>query len=501
MALSETIGIDLGTAPLAGELAAEAAAAGARIARVRIALHSRPTVDEALLDTASDAIGALRSAGLGVVAVIDGDLTVAPGGAGAFDPAAPDALAAAWTDELADNAARLAHRLGSAVSAWEILPAPNVGSTARIAPSRWAAMLASVAAAVRPAGNATILAGALVSDEQDDGVAYLHEAYRAGGEDGAWPDGTPPFDGLSIRLAVLPDGGASGDDVSAVLAERTRRLWRVVENLEGTEEAMRRGIYVTGVGWSADRCGEDVQGRNAWTALDTLTSDPVVRAVIWAGLLDDPEGAFGLFRGASAAEETRRPAWRAFKDFSLYAQQIGAAPSILVPGLEGQPAEEAPPPAPAAPEPDGAIEPEPEAVPTPALGTERTVTFRIPDAAALLAAQGLSGPELEAALAAVVAKYGGYEWLPPGEYSVTVPAEPGGRGAESPITNQQVISALYRAGGGTWAVLDKSGLLLSELASKRDEAYSGPAIEELGTLSEEELAAFEREMRIVRSES
>jgi hypothetical protein len=77
------------------------------------------------------------------------------------------------------------------------------------------------------------------------------------------------------------------------------------------------------------------------------------------------------------------------------------------------------------------------------------------------------------------------EWLPPGEYQVTLPA----RHANSPAsyTNQQIISALYRAGGGTWSVLDKSGLLLSDLAHRRDQPYSGPAIENLASLSDDEV--------------
>ena len=564
MSLTESIGIDLGVVPGAPGTLTAAREAGARLVRARFALGDRAIADEGFLSEAAAFAAAAEELGLRVLGVIDGNLTVAPGGAGAFAEEAPDGIVDAWSEELGANASRLVGAVRGRVTAWEVLPAPNAGSPHRIAPGRWAALVARVAERVRQVDpGAALIAGGLVSDEDDDGVDYLHAAFRAGVDSGAWLPGAVPFDAPAIRLDVLPDGGLTEDDVSAVLSERTRRLWRVLENLLGAEEAARRGILVTGVSWDAGRCGEDLQGRNTWTALDTLTADPVVRAAVWSALVDGPGHARGLHRGDAATTDRRRPAWRAFHDFTLYAAQISPAPAVFAfgagpialteppqpfeppappeavepwppvaapqPPEPSQPFEPPAPPEPpeavepwppvAAPQPPEAVEPwPPVAAPAPPEPSqpveapeppepsqpfdppeppeppeaveephERTIAFRIPDAAAVLTEQGLTDAELQSALAAVVAKYGGYEWLPPGDYAVTVPLQP--QAPPPPAyTNQQIISALYRAGGGTWAVLDKSGLLLSDLAARREQPYAGPPLENLSALSDDELA-------------
>jgi hypothetical protein len=545
MNLTESIGIDLGSADEAATRLESARELGARMVRVRFRLANRPAVDDELLQTARGVVEAARRLGLRLLGVIDSDLTVAPGGAGAFAEAAPPEIVAAWSEELSANASRLVGAVAGGVAAWELLPSPNRGMPPRIDPARWAELLARAAAVVRSADSrATVVAGALSSDEADDGVEYLQNAYRLGRDQGLWPDGKAPFDAIAIRLDVLPSGGASEDEVAAALSERTRRLWRVVENLEGTGVAESRGIMVTGVSWDSALCGDDVQARNAWTALDTLTADPVVRCVVWQQLVDGADGARGLVAGATPDPDRRRPSWRAFQDFTRYAAQIAPPPEVLAPSEEPvepqapenatQPVtqpmpeeapppeaarvpepmpevaapmpEEAPPPVPTAPPPVPTAAPPvptpPSAVPEPVSAPEpapeppaggATIAFRIPDAAAVLREQGLEGQQLEAAIAAVVAKYGGYEWLPPGQYEVTLPAH-GSAPPPASFTNQQLISALYRAGGGTWCVLDKTGLLLSDLAQRRDEPYAGPPIESLAGLSDEELARVRKEL-------
>jgi hypothetical protein len=483
MSVAERIGLDLGAAPEAGRLAAEAAEVGAAWARVRFALRDGPVPDEAFLASARATVDELCASNLRVLAVIDGDLTVAAGGAGAFEEPPRKPLAEAWAAELCGNATRLAEALGEHVVAWEVLPLPNVGQPPRIAPSRWAALLAAVAAAIRSAApGAMVVAGGLLCDERDDGVEYLQAALGAAAA-GLWPDARPPFDALGLELRLLADGGPSEDLVAAALSERLRRLWRVLERFEGTVAATEHGVLVTGVGWDSSRTGEDVQARNLWTALDTLTTDGIVRAVVWSGLQDTAAAASGLSRPGEPAATGRRPAWRAFNDFAHYARQIGApAPAaVLLAPLAGE-SLEVPGPEAAAPVTATAVA---AAIATagPDDGTE--VVFRIPDAAEVLRAQGLEGPRLEAALVAVTAKYGGYEWLPPGEYRITLSAgEPAP--AQPTYTNQQIISALYRAGDGSWSLFERSGLVLSQLASRRNDPYSGPPIESLGALSEAE---------------
>jgi len=328
MTLSERIGLDLGTAAEAGARASAAAAAGAGIARVRFPLGDRAQPDEAFLHTAQSAVAALRRAGLQVLAVVDGSLTVAPEGMGAFAEHPPEALARAWREELTANAGVLAEAIGEQVCAWEVLVAPNVGSPPRIAAVRWAELLADVVVSIRAAtAQATIVSGGLVSNESDDGVDYLRQVYRTAEEAGLWSPAAPPFDRLGLRLNLYPDGGHSEEAVGAALIERTHRLWRVLEQIEGTDSATRRGVFVTGLLWDAARTGEEVQARNVWTAFNTLSADPIVHGIIWTGLTDGPTLASGLYHGTGLEAESRRPAWQAFNDFALYARQISPAPS------------------------------------------------------------------------------------------------------------------------------------------------------------------------------
>ncbi len=638
----DRIGIDLGTASMAGPHAAAAAAAGAGMARVRFALEGRPMPDAGFLEAARSTVSALRAAGLGILAVLDSDLTVAPEGMGAFEDRPPGPLAQAWTDEMATNVAELVASLGDAVTAWEILPAPNRGAPPRIAPARWAALVADFAAAARGVlPGARIIAGGLVTDDDDDGVDYLVAAYRAALGAGIWSAEAPPFDAIGLQLFLLPDGGATEDDVAATLRERVRRLWRVMERFEGSDRARERGLYVTGLAWDADRVGADVQARDVWTALDVLTSEPIVKHVIWTGLTDaNPHagGATGLYRGASIVPNDRRWAWNAFNDFALYARQISPAPSAVdllespeagaEPAADAELAADAEPHlvdsesaagegdaldatmvlvVPDSPEAASAAEPAPlkaeegmawpaaaaaagtlvavlhaadqEAQPTPEIAKgdtlplilapvgeaasqvdqappvgampedaaapevdealpvgevapgdevspidealpvgeialdeapqiglvpavdgasqvdgDETIEFRIPDVAEVLRGQGLDGPRLAAALEAIRLKYGGHEWLRPGAYRVAIPAAAAAPIEQPGLTNQQVISALYRAGGGTWRLFDRAGLSLGDLAARRSQAYAGPPITALEALSEDERQAIGREL-------
>jgi len=319
----DRIGIDLGTATAADApaMARSAADAGARIGRVRFVLGAQSGVDEHVIAEATAVADGLVAAGLRVIGVVDGGLTVAPDGLG---DSAPDALAAAWADELSQNAAALAGALGARVGAWEILPAPNAPDGPRMSAARWAAAVDAVCRAVGlVAPDATLVAGGLWNDDADDGVDFLRAAARAAG----WSASRQPFDGLAIQLHLFRDGGPSEGTVAATLSERSQRLWRAAAAALGDEAI--ESLWVTGVAWDAVYAGESAQARNAWTALDTFTANPDVAAVIWTGLIDEA-GATGLYASGDLSPDHRRPAWRAFKDFALYAAQISPAPQILI---------------------------------------------------------------------------------------------------------------------------------------------------------------------------
>ena len=306
MIRDELMGLDLGLADGAAARAPAAAACGARLARLRFGLGQRSLLDAALLEAARQEVAGVRAAGLGVLAVVDSDLTVAPAGAGAFDERPYDMLARAWVEEMVANAAALAAALGPEVQLWELLPAPNAGQPARIAPARWAELVARLAQAIRAAApGAEIVSGGLTSDELDDGVDYLREAARAGATTGAWPAGRPPVDHVGLTLAILPDGGAAEDAVDAAVRERADRLARALAQAI-TDGGEAPGLLVTGIGWDAARTGETVQARNLWSALDSLTTTRSVGGVVWTALQDDERGQVGLYRAEGLTPADRR---------------------------------------------------------------------------------------------------------------------------------------------------------------------------------------------------
>jgi hypothetical protein len=548
----DRIGLDIGPVAHAGERASAAASVGARLVRVRIALAGRTFLDAAFLDSVRASVAALRAQGLAVLAVVDSDLTVAPEGAGAFADRPLDMLARAWVEEMLANTTALAAAIGQEVDWWEVLPRPNLGAPARIAPARWADLAMKVAQAIRKAApEARVISGGLISDEQDDGVDYLRAVFRAADATHLWPIGSAPFEAIGLELGILPDGGAAEDYVGAAVRERVQRLWRVMEQAEGTAAAAARGLFITGVGWDATRAGEAVQARNLWTALDTLTTDGVVHGVVWSGLVDGPDDHVGLYRADTLDGASRRPAWQAFSDFVRYLQQISPAPAA---GWLGEAAlDEAPAPADSEPEvhpapaiglaavalaaepevfpepvpPEGAdavdspshlpaiitaaaalaaepegqdkpvSEPEPVIIPgtTAAEVPTQYITIRVPSAEELLRAQGLAGAALTAALAALTAEFGDLTRLAPGEYRIAPSADLAPpASAPAACSNQQVISALYRAAGGNWALFERSGLVLSELAARRNEPYAGPAIDTLTDLTPDERRAVSAEL-------
>ncbi len=120
-------------------------------------------------------------------------------------------------------------------------------------------------------------------------------------------------------------------------------------------------------------------------------------------------------------------------------------------------------------------------------GDAEVVDFRIPDAAEVLRAAGIDGARLAAVLDAVRQKYGDPAWLPAGDYHVSLrPPTPAPAAPPAAYTNQQIISALYRAGGGTWDVFERSGLKLGDMAARRTQAYAGPAVADMAGLSLDE---------------
>ena len=326
------IGVDLGLVGQAAERAAAAAEIGARVVRLRFGLGGAAELGPSFLATAREAVASLAEKGLRVLAVIDSDLTVAPDGMGAFADRPQGPLARAWVEEMLGNTDALARALVGSVEAWELLPQPNAGSTPRIHPVRWVALLEGLSAVIRAADpQARIVTGALLSDDRDDGADYLDAALAA-------VDHQLPGDLLGLRLSIMAGGSPSEAILAAGLRDRVDRLTAVLDRHAGSraDAGPAMDLWVTSAGWDAQAVGEVNQASNAWTALSALSGHPRVIGVIWCGLTDDNPNsggmASGLYQGSTALGDQRRPAGNAFRDFSTYARQISmpaAAAAIL----------------------------------------------------------------------------------------------------------------------------------------------------------------------------
>jgi hypothetical protein len=502
MTLPTRIGIDVGDATPVAETMNAVVAAGADMVRLHFPLGDLPTPDDSYIDGARAAIREARRKGLQALAVIDGQITVAPGGMGAFGEEPHDALAAAWREEFLGNTGVLANAIGDLVTAWEVLPAPNAGTPGRIAPRIWASLLQETAELLRQrTPGALIVSGGLVSNDADDGIDYLREVYRVAAASGLWPAERAPFDIVGLQFDLLGDGGPSEEAVSAAVSERTRRLWRALEQLSGQPPSRPGGIYVTAVSWDAERAGEDVQARNLAGALAALATHDFVGAAVWCGLTDGDDLRRGLYAGQELADDARRQAWHAFRSTASALVQQKAAPTTgaallsaaqaippsavadhppSVPAIPER-ASSAAPPAPAVPAmPERASSVAPPAPAAPAAPTSaRRINLRVPAVSELLAAQGLDPDTIDAALAHLRARYGEIERLAPGDYEIDL----GAAAPEVAITNQRFLEAMYEVGGHSWALFERSGLRLSEWTARRSEPYDGPPLDELPGLT------------------
>jgi hypothetical protein len=403
----------------------------------------------------------------------------------------------AWDLEWAGNLERLAGVFGHLVAAWELLPDPG-DPAARVAPRRWVHHLLAGAAAVRRgAPEAVVLPGALPADAQDEPRGFLAAALDPAAAD-AWR--SAGLGGLTLAFCVLPQAGADEEQVIATVRQ-------AAEGAAATAVSLGVGGApgLTIVSWSATECGEDDQGRNLWAAFNTLSSHGHGGPVIWRSLLDSGDGR-GLFRGPAADDDQRRPAWSAFNDFALYAAQIAPALAAIDSTLPAAPD--------VRPETTGEVirhEPTGEVVPVeptdevirhqptgevvPAEPTGEVIRLRVPSAEELLRAQGLGGRRLEAALETLAARHPFA--LQPGEYDLPLPAD---LDLGPTYTNQDVISAFYRVGRGTWDVLERAGIELRDLTADRNAPYRGVSLEELSALTDDERVAVLGELERLKSE-
>lgn len=119
----------------------------------------------------------------------------------------------------------------------------------------------------------------------------------------------------------------------------------------------------------------------------------------------------------------------------------------------------------------------------------RHIVIRIPTAREQLAALGLTQEQIERGLALLEQAHGPVELLVPGEYAIDLPIEV----PEERYTNQQVITAIYRAaealGEDGWALLSRAGL--THLIQDRQAEYDGHPIAELAGLTPEEKARIQ----------
>jgi len=116
---------------------------------------------------------------------------------------------------------------------------------------------------------------------------------------------------------------------------------------------------------------------------------------------------------------------------------------------------------------------------------KQLITFRIPTASSLLEAQGLNSETIAAIHKLIAVKYGPLELLVPGDYTVSLPPNPIPP-LQPTYINQEIINAFWIAGAKSWVLLNKAGLDLALLASDRQGTYTGPAVDDLPNLTDQE---------------
>jgi hypothetical protein len=320
---------------------------------------------------------------------------------------------------------------------WHRVPGGPAWSQAWIHPYWFARMLQEVYNEVRfrRSLDVTLVSGPLLTHDGDSGAQYLAETYTQGINTLEWQNiryahGRYPLDGIGFHLYVKQDCDATPESVSAAVATRVQALWDAAHVFEG-ETLEEKGLYVSEMGWQSVGCGQEFQARNLTAAFQTLIPDWRVRAAIWFCLQDfGPADTWGLYNSAGLGKENRKRAYDAF--------------------LALAPAE-----------------------------TPQVITFEIPTVEQVLSSQGVSAAEVPNVLRLVQQQIGDPDTLVPGKYDVVL--------AERPqYTNQQMINAFWKAGGQTWSLLVKAGVSLDALAAARDAPYTGPAVDDLPNLTDEE---------------
>lgn len=355
-----------------------------------------------------------------------------------------------WIDRYVETFASIVRRFHNDVAAWESFNEPDDWHEAKedwphknlVHPGWFAIILQRVYNKVKfdlGLEQAVLVSGPVqgLHINNNAGAEYLRRTYQEGKRRLNWGKfGNPfPFDGVGYHL-YIEEGAKEWEQqkqlVPAKYHDYLQGIKRVIESEEGKEK--RKPLYISEAGWHSNGDQDEFQSRNVELGLGLLLKDPQVALAVWFCTQDFDESPttpkyYGVYRRGGVGALDRKSAFTTLQTFCAREWQ-GAPIRPDVTPVKAAPAAPVRPPAP--PTPTDVAGPQP--------------VFRL--------------------------RYGG---MPPN------------------ATNQQVIDAFKQAsnnlGMGNWGLLTKAGLNLGELArdqATRHSLYTGPSLEQLAQLSEEE---------------
>lgn len=355
-----------------------------------------------------------------------------------------------WIDRYVETFASIVRRFHNDVAAWESFNEPDDWHGAKedwphknlVHPGWFAVILERVYNKVKfdlGLEQVKLVSGPVQGLHINDnaGAEYLRRTYQEGKQRFNWGKFGKafPFDGVGYHLYIEEGAKEWGQQAQLVPAKYTHYL-QGLKNVIQSEEGKRKPLYISEAGWHSNGDQDEFQSRNVALGLDLLLKDPWVALAVWFCTQDFDESPtmpkyYGVYRRTGVSALDRKPAFTALQTFCAREWRGLPPPPGLAPAKPAPLAPQPPAPQPPAPQPDVAG-PQP--------------VFRV--------------------------RYGA---MPP------------------TATNQQVIEAFKQAslrmGLGNWDLMTKAGLKLGDLArdqATRQSLYTGPGLDQLSQLSQEE---------------
>jgi hypothetical protein len=304
-------GIDVGHVIDQGQVH-EVAAIDTSWVRINIRLDQWTSLDDSWFAAYDQAIDAYIARGFEVYALIN-------------DEAVPDGAG------YAETATAIIDHFKNRIRVFELVNEPNDwagGSSARIPPAAFAAMVADTYHAVKHGdrcSDVTLVSGPLFSFDDNASADYLDQVYAA------WGALPYPLDGIGYHMYVAQGLDSSDADVRTQMTANLSALWSVIAAHGDTDKR----IWVSEYGWEAGVVGADVQAARMQAGYDAMRDFGKVEGAIYFNYRDFPGASYGVVDDAGAP----RPAAAMLASFPANARAAAidhvAAP-VLAPGEVGE---------------------------------------------------------------------------------------------------------------------------------------------------------------------